>query len=296
MLEACLRSLTEQKYPDVEIVMVVDGDRELADIIQSWGSIDILRVNENNRGLLESRNAGASAATGDIIAFIDDDATASPWWIAELVRVYEAHDALAAGGKLLPEWESDRPRHLPHEFDWLVGATHRGFAPEEINEVRNTFGSNISFRAGVFDDLGGFDTSLGGRQGNNKLQAGETELCARLIDVFGEGVYYSPEALVYHTVPDGRARFRATLRRAYWQGISKCRMEKQSNDSLNEERAFLTTVTDGIKNRLVRLLTLPTYTAAVGIGYLHARVRLLAQPSAAAPESDERAIADGGRQ
>lgn len=47
-----------------------------------------------------------------------------------------------------------KPNFLPEEYYWLIGATHKGF-PEEVTEVRNTFGSNLSFKTDVLKALSG---------------------------------------------------------------------------------------------------------------------------------------------
>ena len=85
-------------------------------------------LNEKNLGLSKSRNKGIKEAKGDVIAFFDDDAVADEHWLKELVRMYEEHDAIAAGGKILPEWEAKKPKFLPEEYYWLIGATHKGFS------------------------------------------------------------------------------------------------------------------------------------------------------------------------
>jgi len=125
------------------------------------------------------------------VAFIDDDAVADERWIERLIRAHKDEEAIAAGGRMTPLWVAGKPSFLPEEFYWLVGVTHRGFA-EGPGEVRNTFGSNISFRADVFEALDGFDTDIGGRKGDRNLQGGETELCARLHAQYGRGVWYEP--------------------------------------------------------------------------------------------------------
>jgi len=112
-------------------------------------------------------------------------------WIERLIRAHKDEEAIAAGGRMTPLWVAGKPSFLPEEFYWLVGVTHRGFA-EGPGEVRNTFGSNISFRADVFEALDGFDTDIGGRKGDRNLQGGETELCARLHAQYGRGVWYEP--------------------------------------------------------------------------------------------------------
>ena len=195
-------SILSQTYEEVELVVIVDGTPEVYDRVEAdYGDRDdvIISCNDDNVGLLKSRNRGADLASGDVVAFIDDDAVAHEEWIARLVRAYEEEDAIAAGGKMVPEWVAGKPSFLPAEFYWLVGVTHRGFA-DGPGEVRNTFGSNISFRADVFAELGGFDVDIGGRKGDKNLQGGETELCARMRTNYKQGVWYEPEAEVAHKV------------------------------------------------------------------------------------------------
>jgi len=199
--EEAIDSLKAQSYESLEIVVVVDGNRELYDkIVKSGIDADKVEVkvilNEENLGLSESRNKGIKEAKGDVIAFFDDDAVADENWMRELLKVYKKRDAIAAGGKLLPKWVSKKPKFLPEEYYWLIGATHKGF-PEEVTEVRNTFGSNLSFKADVLRELEGFRSEMGVK-GKGLLQGEETELCERMREKFGRGVVYNPEAVVYH--------------------------------------------------------------------------------------------------
>ncbi|EMA43807.1 glycosyltransferase AglG [Halococcus morrhuae DSM 1307] len=281
-------SVLAQSHP-TELVVVVDGTPALAERVrETYGSHDdvLIHLNDENRGLLESRNTGAKLATGDIVAFLDDDARAHPAWIERLVAVYEREDALAVGGRMVPEWIAGKPSFLPAEFYWLVGVTHRGFGPggdeESEGEVRNTFGSNISFRREAFTDLGGFDPAIGGRKGDKNLQGGETELCARLSEEYGEGVHYVPAAEVAHKVFDYRTKPRWLADRAFWQGYSKRAMEELVPDSTGEESAFLgRLLTDFLPHRLrelfheptrgklLQLVSLVAFTILVGLGYCY---------------------------
>jgi len=220
-------SVLAQTHPDVELVVVVDGDEAVHERVESaYGDRDdvVIHCNDENRGLLASRNTGAGLASGDAVAFIDDDAVAREDWVARLVESYRAHDVPAVGGRMAPAWVAGRPAFLPAEFYWLVGVTHRGFA-DGPGEVRNTFGSNLSVRREAFRDVGGFDPAIGGRKGDRSLQGGETELCARLRAATGRGVRYNPDAVVAHKVFDYRTRPRWLVERAFWQGYSKRAME-----------------------------------------------------------------------
>jgi len=197
-----INSLLSQSYNNLDIVVVVDGNRGLYDRILKSGieegdKADVkVILNEENMGLSESRNKGIKEAKGDVIAFFDDDAVADEDWLKELERMYKEYDAIAAGGRLMPIWTTKKPKFLPEEYYWLVGATHKGF-PEEVTEVRNTFGSNLSFKAEVLKVLGGFRSEMGVK-GKGLLQGEETELCERMREKFGRGVVYNPDAIVYH--------------------------------------------------------------------------------------------------
>ena len=282
-------SVLGQRYDDVELVIVVDGDDGLYERVRDeYGDREdvLVHCNDENVGLLASRNTGAELATGDVVAFIDDDAVADENWVGELVASYEERDALAVGGKMVPEWVAGKPDYIPEEFYWLVGVTHRGFA-DGPGYVRNTFGSNISFRRDVFRELDGFDTEIGGRKGDENLQGGETELCVRLDRAYGERVWYNPDAAVAHKVFEYRTDPKWLLDRAFWQGYSKRAMEVLLPEASGDEeseflRQLLLESVPGRLKRLVlrgsfvhlqRLLFLGLFTVAVGIGYLYGVTR-----------------------
>jgi glycosyltransferase involved in cell wall biosynthesis len=277
-------SVLAQTHDAVELVVVVDGTPEVYErVVEDYGDREdtVIACNEENVGLLASRNRGAELASGDVVAFIDDDAVADEAWAERLTRAYEEEDAIAAGGKMMPEWVAGKPSFLPEEFYWLVGVTHRGFA-DGPGEVRNTFGSNISFRADVFAELGGFDVDIGGRKGDKNLQGGETELCARMREEYGQGVWYDPQAEVAHKVFEYRTEFRWLVDRAFWQGYSKRAMESFVEDEDGEESEFLQYLLINIvpqrlghlirrpsTERAVQLVAVYLFTLLVGFGYLY---------------------------
>jgi len=183
-------SVLAQTHDDVELVVVVDGTPEVYEqVVDDYGDredVVIECATTRTWGCWRVGNRGAAIASGDVVAFIDDDAIADEAWVERLVRAYEE------GGRDRGRREDDarvgRRQAVvsPEEFYWLIGVTHRGFA-DGPGEVRNTFGSNISFRADVFAELGGFDVDIGGRKGDKNLQGGETELCARMRERYGQG-------------------------------------------------------------------------------------------------------------
>ena len=83
LLEA-LDSLNAQSHNNLEIVVVVDGNKELYnELVKSGIEVDKLILNEANLGLSKSRNRGTIEAGGDVIAFFDDDAVADKNWLEE---------------------------------------------------------------------------------------------------------------------------------------------------------------------------------------------------------------------
>lgn len=287
-LGEAVESLFAQTHDPVEIILVSDGSEELCEQLRAdYGDHPDVRIacSSENRGLSASRNLGIDVATGDVVAFMDDDAVADERWIENLVAVYEERDVEAVGGKMTPLWMNGKPRHLPEEYYWLVGVTHRGF-PEE-GPVRNTFGSNISFRADVLEELGGFDETLG-RKGDKHLQGEEAELAARLLSDLGGTLYYTPEAKVGHKILEDRTRPPWLLKRAFWQGYSKREMERIIGRQSREESEFLKRLMfEFIPGRVRRLCRDPSttglgaltwlilFTAAVGFGYLYGITRPL---------------------
>lgn len=256
-----IRSVEKQTYPEIELVCPIDADEDMAAATRTIadGGVEV-DYHPHGTGLAEARNRGAQKASGDIYAFLDDDCVARRDWVANLVTAYEA-GAIAAGGPAIPDWpgERDRPWYIPQQYDWLVGG---GPYHDHEQDVRNTYGCNLSFRADVFDALGGFDESLGK---NASLDQGEeTELCTRMRAEYDAGVRYVPEAAVKHRVFADQLRIRHLLTRAYAQGMTKRRIGLDE-----EETSFLAeTLRSLVSQRPTRSVAMVGYTAATGLGFL----------------------------
>src|SRR5207253_389114 len=77
--QATLEALRDLDYPAFEVIVVNDGSTdETARIVSTYPYRDI---SEENQGLSRARNTGIAAATGEIVAFIDDDAYPDPHWL-----------------------------------------------------------------------------------------------------------------------------------------------------------------------------------------------------------------------
>ncbi len=283
---SCVDSVLDQTYDDCEVVIVVDGNEAVRERVESeYGSQAEVAIycNDENRGISYSRTRGAREATGDVVAFIDDDAIAEPDWISELVAVYEQTDAIAVGGHVAPAWVTEKPAFFPAEFYWLVGCDERGFA-EHMEEVRNTYGSNISYRREVFLSVGGYDENTG-RKGDRHIQAHEAPVCIRMANAYGKGVIYTREAVVNHQLFDYRGAFGWLVFRSFWQGYSKRIMDLLLPEAKGDKNEYLGQllccfVPQRIRElvaapstaKVMQLVAIFVFTAAVGLGYLYGLV------------------------
>ena len=217
-----VRSLAAQSCPPSGVIVVVDHNAALRDRLTS-DLAGAARVIENTaaKGLSGARNTGITAATADVIAFLDDDAVAEPDWLERLAGHYRDPRLIGVGGRADPVWPGGaRPGWFPPEFDWVVGCTHLG-CPEQVAPVRNLIGCNMSFRRSVFEDIGGFEATLG-RNGADAAGGEETELCIRAAAAYPGGRFLmDPGARVRHSVTAERTGWRYFRRRCLAEGRSK---------------------------------------------------------------------------
>jgi GT2 family glycosyltransferase len=237
---AAVESVRAQTRPASQLVIAVDHAPELAARVRAHFAAATVVDNDGPRGLSGARNSGIAAATGEIVAFLDDDAIARPDWLERLCAPYADERVAGVGGRVVPNWDTDRPRWFPTEFDWVVGCTYTGHR-DDAGAVRNLIGANMSFRRSVFAEIGGFDDRVG-RTASLPAGCEETEFCIRLrqrrpADV----VWYAPDAVVAHRVPASRTRFRYFQARCRAEGMSKTRVARMvgAGDGLASERTYV---------------------------------------------------------
>lgn len=236
---AAIDSLRRQTVRPEQCILVIDHNEPLLARarMQLADDIDIV-PSTGPRGLSGARNTGVDVATGEIVAFLDDDATAEPTFLERLIEHYTDPDIAGAGGAALPVWPGERPAWFPEEFDWIVGCSYRGL-PERAAPVRNLIGAGMSFRRSALAAAGPFDTGIG-RRGSAPLGCEETLLSIRLRQALANAeLMHVPSAVVHHTVSPDRARPGYFVRRCFAEGRSKALVADRvgSADALASERA-----------------------------------------------------------
>lgn len=246
-LKAAIRSIQHQRLAPYEIIVVIDHNRALWVRLQEGlatmkgKETSQVRLIENGQpqGLSGARNSGIAAATGEIVAFMDEDAVADPNWLTYLAAGYVDECVMGVGGAIVASWESGRPAWFPREFDWVVGCTYLGM-PRVTAPVRNLIGCNMSFRRTLFTAIGGFCHDMG-RIGARPLGCEETEFCIRATQQWPDKVLlYEPLAQVHHHVTPQRATWRYFYARCYAEGLSKAQVTQKVGvqDGLAAERSY----------------------------------------------------------
>jgi GT2 family glycosyltransferase len=243
-LVAAVTSAVEQSQAPAEVVLVIDYNEELLRRSRErWSSSDasgpaiVVVPNAEQRGLSGARNTAVATASGEIVAFLDDDAAAEPKWLEILTAPYRDQSVVGSGGSATPVLRASRPAWWPLEFDWVIGCSYIGL-PTKMTDVRNVIGCNMSMRRQELVDVGGFSTDIG-RVGTRALGCEETDLCIRLIASTNRRIVYVPEASVHHAVPGSRLNAHYFASRCYNEGLSKALVvSRVGSTGLASERTY----------------------------------------------------------
>lgn len=256
-----LHSVAEQsKNPAQWECIVVDNNsadntkQRVEAFIAEHPLINIRYHFERNQGLSHARNAGIREAQGDIITFIDDDERIVPDFVAAYINLFDNYPAaMAAGGKIIAEYPTGRPR-------WMSHYTERPIAnPMDFGDYVRTFpkgripgGGNMAMRREVFTQIGLFNTSLG-RTGKSLIGGEESDLFER-IDKAGMACYYTPRAVMYHIIPSQKLCDSYFERLCYNTGISQLTRARIHNRTL---RLYIGEVAKWFATLLLCLLHTP---------------------------------------
>jgi GT2 family glycosyltransferase len=227
LLPDAIESLRRQDAAQSAIeVIVVDNSPEqsaAAEFGRRYAGIaNLTYLTESTPGLANARNVALTAARGRIVAFVDDDAFASPSWAGALIAAHAAFGGRAGivGGRVVPRWQGEKPAWLGPKLYGYLSLLDLGGERRELPEDASLVGCNLSFDREALIAAGGFATNLG-RIGppTTLLSNEETEICGRIRRA-GRIAVYAPDALVEHIIHAERLTQAWFRRRAAWQAVS----------------------------------------------------------------------------
>lgn len=233
-----VKSLQQQVSPPREIIVVIDHNSYLFEQACKAFPGVIVVENEYAQGASGSRNSGVAVASGNLIAFLDDDAVAFTDWILQCCQGYRDDNVLGVGGHVQSQWIGQRPYWFPEEFEWVVGGSYKG-GPDTTTAVRNLWSNNMTIRREVFEAIDGFRLGFG-KVGTLSSRE-DTDLCIRALQEYPHGIWlYEPEVRVFHKVPKQRARWGYFVWRCYDEGLGKADLAARVGVqiSTNTERKY----------------------------------------------------------
>jgi GT2 family glycosyltransferase len=230
-------SVQAQSVPRLETVVVIDYQPDLLARARRELSGAIVVANNGHKGASGARNSGVAASRGELLAFLDDDAVASPNCLEILLCHLTDKSVIGVGGRLDPIWATSRPQWFPPEFDWTVGASYLGM-PQVSDRVRNVWSNNMLIRRKVFDMVGGFREDFAKVGARSRPE--DTDLCLRATKVSGGIWVYEPAAVAGHRVPRNRTTFRYFLYRCFHEGWGKATLAalNGAEESISAERGY----------------------------------------------------------
>jgi glycosyltransferase involved in cell wall biosynthesis len=250
-LARCLRALLACDPRPYEIIVVDDGSPEPVD------PPGVCLIRQENAGPAAARNAGARAASGDILVFIDADIVVGPDTFARLAAGFaERPDAAAIWGTVTAE----HPH--PGIVSRYKNLTHRHFTLRQERETRHLTTMLAAVRRADFERVGGFDQRL------TTVSVEDVEL--------GRTLYEAGARLVLDPALAAEHRHRFTLGRAIRNDFHKARQHVRTTltrRALGEESVAVRG--SGERRQLHYLLGVPLGAGAVAAA-LTGRLRLSA--------------------
>lgn len=218
-LARALESLTAvEPSPGLEWeVLVIDNGsaRPVAEGISGFSARLPLRVAQEPRGGLSlARNTAIGLARGEVVIFVDDDATVRPGWLAAYVDGSRRHsEAAFFGGPIVARITGGSPRQVEAARQAMPGLfgslePNRGEVTLQLGDAPLPWGANMAVRRSAFDGFR-FDPELG-RRPSNPAGAGEETCFLRDLLRAGHHGVWLPRAVLDHHV-DGRRATRRTF-------------------------------------------------------------------------------------
>jgi GT2 family glycosyltransferase len=196
-LEECLNSLLNLNEPPSEIIVVDSNSNDGTHELVKRYSLKFVNIKE--RSMVKARNTGLQHATGEIIAYVDDDVVVSKDWAKYILKPYEYKNVGGVGGRVIPIGYQEKTVNLPEKYRAIGKVFDNGFILNNYDiptqhpiEVDTLIGCNMSFRRELLLKIGGFDENFMG-----SCFRDDTDISIRVKKLKYHLIYH-PKAWVWH--------------------------------------------------------------------------------------------------
>lgn len=214
-LRECLAGLQRVSYPNFEVIVVDDGSTDATAAIA--GEFNVRLIRQPNAGLSAARNTGWQAAKGEIVAYLDDDASPDPHWLDYLASAFMGGGYSGVGGPNIAFLEDG---FVARCVDHSPGnPTHVLLTDREAEHLP---GCNMAYRRAALEAVGGFDAQF-------RIAGDDVDLCWRL-QQRGWKLGYHPGPMVWH---HRRRTVRTYLRQQLNYGRAEAMLERKWPEKYN---------------------------------------------------------------
>lgn len=245
-LRKALESVAESRLPepiDWEVLVVDNNSKDQTrEVVEEFCRAYPGRFRylfEAKQGKSFALNTGIREARGSVFAFMDDDVTVEPTWLRNVTVPLEQGTWSGVGGRIraqkaftVPAW---LPIDGPDSLGGMLALFDLGDQARELDQA--PFGTNMAFRKDVFVRYGPFRTDMGPCPGS-EIRNEDTEFGRRLMSA-GERLWYAPDAVVFHAVPENRLTREYFLKFWYDHGRALVRERKPRPDIFRIPRQHL---------------------------------------------------------
>ncbi|MEN6641506.1 MAG: glycosyltransferase family 2 protein [Armatimonadia bacterium] len=223
-----LQSLFAQEHSQLEVLVIDNRSTDgTAEVVQGLALHEprLRYLYEDQPGVNVARNRGCLEASGDLLAFLDDDEVASPDWLTRLLAAMDETGAGGVGGPYQPLWQASPPRWLLKSRCMQETLSFMDFG-EARAPVEWLLGGNALYTRAALLDANYFGVAPG-RIGASGVTGGGDISVGRRVRSSGHSLWFEPSAVVYHKVPPERMRLPYILRRAFWSGYNDIAIGRQ---------------------------------------------------------------------
>lgn len=240
------------QHQEYEIILVDNSKQaSLVGIVKKINHSEkhpVVYVREENPGLHNARHAGAKAAQGDILIYIDDDVILPEQWLSAISEPFRDPEIGCLGGKVIPKWEAEVPFWLSQFPIAYLSLLDYGEKQKSLKRPA-IWGCNMAVRKTTFFNVGGSNVDFFADQRLIWFSGdGECGLEEKILKA-GQKIIYEPRAFIYHRIPASRLTPEYFYNRFIFTGIhqSYTRVRKWKKKRLLFLRLLVFAISDFLK-------------------------------------------------